>query len=62
MGLCAYNAGLGNCIKAQSLCDGAILWPDIAPCMGRVTGRHADETIGYVTMIHKWHAMMEASP
>ena len=55
----SYNAGAGNIIKAQSLCGGARDWADIAPCLPRVTGRHAAETIGYVDAIAKWRARME---
>lgn len=60
LGLASYNAGLGNVIKAQQGCDGAILWPDIAPCMVSVTGpSNALQTRDYVVKIHGWWKTME---
>lgn len=56
----SYNAGPGSIIRAQSLCGGALLWVDIAPCLPRVTGRHSAETIGYVAAIARWRARMIA--
>lgn len=56
----SYNAGMGNILAAQEACGGARDWPEIAPCLPAVTGRHAAETIGYVRQIAKWRAMMEA--
>lgn len=56
----SYNAGAGNVLKAQRLCDDARMWPEIAPCMARVTGdRNAAETTGYVRNIRRWWLMME---
>jgi len=68
LGLCNYNAGPGNCLTAQRLCDdaksndapplaqksGAWLWPEIARCLPQVTGRHAAETIGYVAAVNRF--------
>ncbi|RKQ68933.1 transglycosylase-like protein with SLT domain [Litorimonas taeanensis] len=63
LGLCAYNAGMGNCLKAQKLCGDARLWKDIAPCQGRVTGRHAAETIQYIKRIKQFsNEISDASP
>lgn len=56
----SYNAGFGNILTAQKICNGARDWPDIEPCLPEVTGRHAAETIGYVRQIAKWRKMMEA--
>jgi soluble lytic murein transglycosylase-like protein len=56
----SYNAGLGNILGAQVVCRDALLWRDIAPCLSQVTGRHAAETIGYVTAIARWRARMAA--
>ncbi len=49
--LAAYNAGLGNILAAQKLAGGARDWLTIAAKLHEVTGRHADETIGYVRKI-----------
>jgi len=56
----SYNAGLGNILKAQKLCGGARDWPDISPCLTRVTGRHARETQDYVPQIAMWRGQMAA--
>lgn len=57
----SYNAGAGNIIAAQRHCGGARMWPDIAPCLDRVTGiRNAGETRTYVERIARWRRMMEA--
>ena len=53
----AYNAGLGNIIKAQRIASSRGLatykWASIAACLPAVTGRHAQETIGYVARIER---------
>lgn len=54
LGAASYNSGLGNVLKSQRLCDNARLWDDIAPCQNKVTGRHAAETITYVSRIKRW--------
>lgn len=51
----SYNAGAGNIIKAQRLCDGARHWPEISACLPHVTGRNAAETITYVQRIERWY-------
>lgn len=61
LGAAAYNSGLGNVLKSQRLCNNARLWDDIAPCQSRVTGRHAAETITYVTRIKRWTNEAETS-
>ena len=50
----SYNAGLGNILKAQRLADGAPCWDRIHNKLGQVTGKHAEETIGYVARIQRW--------
>lgn len=55
----SYNAGLGNILAAQRLCGG-LMWDDFSPCLSRVTGRHATETVGYVDQIARWRKLMEA--
>lgn len=47
----SYNAGAGNVIKAQTLCNGAPLYAQIAPCLHLVTGSHSEETLDYVEKI-----------
>ena len=60
LGQASYNAGFGSILKAQKLCDDAVLWDDIAPCLQNVTGeKNARETRGYVTSIRKWRRMMD---
>lgn len=59
LGLAAYNAGLGNILKAQKLCDDKPLWEHIAPCLERVTGQYSAETLDYIVKINRWHAQME---
>lgn len=56
----SYNAGAGNIIKAQRLCDGALLWRRIRDCLPQVTGHHSQETITYVQRIERWWRMLEA--
>jgi soluble lytic murein transglycosylase-like protein len=56
----SYNAGLGNIRKAQDRCADALSWDLVAPCLVEVTGRHSAETLGYIRMIWKWWAAMEA--
>lgn len=56
----SYNAGLGNVLGAQRACDNARHWPQIAPCLSHVTGRHANETLTYVVRIARWHAQLVA--
>lgn len=47
----SYNAGAQHLIDAQRLCGGGNLYKEIIPCLPQVTGRHANETIGYVRRI-----------
>ena len=49
----SYNSGFGNVVKSQRLCNGAPYWDEIKVCQPQVTGRHAAETIGYVTKIEE---------
>jgi soluble lytic murein transglycosylase-like protein len=59
LALASYNAGTGNIIAAQRLCADARLWADVAPCLPRVTGRHARETTDYVIKVQLWYQEME---
>lgn len=47
----SYNGGLGTILKAQTRCNDALLWKDIAPCV------LARETREYVPRIAKWYFM-----
>jgi membrane-bound lytic murein transglycosylase MltF len=53
--LAAYDAGLGNILKAQELARAAGMptdsWASVAVQLPRVTGDHAEETIDYVRRI-----------
>ena len=55
LGLAGYNAGLGNILDAQAECGGGRLWDEVKPCLGKVTGKHATETINYVD---RWRALV----
>lgn len=54
----SYNAGLGNILKAQKLCDGARKYSEIITCLPRVTGGHSKETTTYVSRIRQWYEQM----
>ncbi|MCW8918955.1 MAG: transglycosylase SLT domain-containing protein [Gammaproteobacteria bacterium] len=54
----SYNAGMGNLIKAQRQCGGAVGYPDIITCLPDVTGHHSTETIVYVQRIWQWWTQM----
>jgi len=61
LGLASYNAGAGTILEAQALCANERLWPAIAPCLAAVSGpAHAKQTIDYVRLITKWHAILDA--
>lgn len=49
-----YNAGGGHIWCAQRHADGAVLWPPIASQLHLCTGRHAEETRGYVARISRY--------
>lgn len=50
LALANYNAGGGNILKAQKLCNNLSEYQDIVPpCLAKVTGsKNAKETVGYV--------------
>ncbi len=62
LGLASYNGGLAHILKAQSECGDARLWPEISPCLEKVTGHYSHETLQYVTFIHRWYQELELSP
>jgi membrane-bound lytic murein transglycosylase F len=59
LALSSYNSGLGNILKAQSLCHNALLWLDISPCLPQVTGALAKQTVDYVVKIRQWRMELE---
>lgn len=59
LALCNYNAGGGNCLKAQKLSGGEILYSDIIEYLPDVTGHHSNETIEYVhNIVSKWYVIL----
>jgi membrane-bound lytic murein transglycosylase F len=59
LALASYNAGIGHILKAQRICDNRRLYDEIIPCLPLVTGKHAQETTGYVlNIVGKWYPMM----
>lgn len=59
LALCNYNAGAGNCLKAQKLCKGSITWAEVSACLPLVTGKHSRETLDYQHKImHVWYPAM----
>lgn len=58
LALACYNAGLGNILAAQRLCDNARHWAKIEVCLPDVTGHHAAETRHYVPAIWRWYEAM----
>lgn len=61
LALASYNAGAGNLIKSQKLCNGVNAYAGIARCLPKVTGRHSRETITYVQRIWKYWTQMVVS-
>ena len=60
LGQACYNAGGGNILKAQRLCDGVLFWIDIKLCLPMVTGDHSRETIDYVRLIEQHKRVIDA--
>jgi membrane-bound lytic murein transglycosylase MltF len=64
--LASYNAGAGNILKAQRLEAvnlNANEWTPVAVRLHLVTGKHADETRGYVARIRRlFHALARHPP
>lgn len=54
LGMSAYNAGTGNILKAQVLCNNSTLWSQISPCLKFVTGTLSQQTVDYVSRIVEW--------
>ena len=58
LALASYNAGFGNLLKAQRLCNNATLYADIIKCLPDITFQHSKETIGYVLAIRRYHTLL----
>lgn len=58
LALCNYNAGGGNCLRAQIECNNAVYYNEIITCLPLVTGHHAKETIDYVVYIYGFFSQM----
>lgn len=56
-----YNAGNGNISRANRACGEPLTWVATAVCLPGVTGRHAQETIVYVSRIWQWWEYLEAT-
>ncbi|MCF2827086.1 MULTISPECIES: transglycosylase SLT domain-containing protein [unclassified Pseudoalteromonas] len=53
LAMACYNAGCGNILKAQQLCGNPSRYEPIMACLPAVTGKHADETLGYAPRIRR---------
>ena len=53
LALAAYNAGIGNILRAQRLAGRDANWPEVSKTLVNVTGRHSKETIDYVAKIRR---------
>ena len=58
LALASYNAGFGNLLSAQKLCNNAVLYKPIIDCLPSVTGKHSKETINYVQHITRYYWLM----
>jgi len=58
----SYNAGFGNLLKAQKLCEGESSYDGIIRCLPDITGHHSKETITYNKRIHRWYKEMLLCP
>jgi membrane-bound lytic murein transglycosylase F len=59
LSLASYNAGLGNILKSQKLCDEKLLYTEIIKCLPDITGRHHKETLHYVHNIFNIHRKLK---
>jgi len=59
----SYNAGRGNILKAQRIANkkglNPNLWDSIKLTLPEVTGKHSNETIGYIKKINQIKEVME---
>lgn len=57
----AYNAGVGNIVKAQKLAGNPEGWQPVAEKLPLVTGRHSTEAVNYVKRINSTYYRYVAS-
>lgn len=55
----SYNTGAGHVLEAQKLSGGLLKWCGISKFLHLVTGRHSEETLGYVRLIKKWYNQLK---
>lgn len=60
----SYNAGPGNILKAQGMAEDRMFdldrWHSIEVCLPAITGKHAVETINYVSRVERLYAELVA--
>ena len=61
LAMASYNAGFGNILKAQRLALMTPCWDTIQNSLPEVTGRHSEETIGYVDRIDRQYEQLTGS-
>ncbi len=54
--LAAYNAGVGNILRAQKLARAPAVWSSVADELPKITGERAGETITYIRRIEGYYA------
>ena len=62
LAMASYNAGFGNILKAQRASLMARCWDRIGPALPQVTGKHAQETRGYVDRIDRQYEELTGRP
>lgn len=61
LAMASYNAGLGNLLESQRVCDGRNLFTDIMICLPCITGHHSRETTQYVYRIWAFYSELVRS-
>ena len=58
--IAGYNAGSGHILRAWRACDRPRPWDATVRCLAQITGRHAEETRGYVARIRSYFRALVA--